>query len=195
MTIRMQCRCGTLRGEIDEAGTYARVTCHCRDCQAYAHWLGTPGLLDGRGGTDIVAMAPSRLRITRGEDQLACMTLTGRTLRWYAACCRTPLGNTARTPSIHYVGVPAVCLAPAAAVDAAVGPEGRCRANAGSAPAPVRRTPLALARVVALLGAGVLGARLRRVRATPFFDDDGRPVRAPMPRTAPAAGAAGGAGR
>ena len=182
MSIRLQCRCGTLQGEIEESGTYARATCYCRDCQAYAHWLGSPGLLDEFGGTDIVAMAPSKLRFTAGQEQLACVTLTGRTLRWYAACCRTPVGNTAASPGVHYVGVSGACLAPAEAVDAALGPARRAVAYARSATGPARATPLALARAGAQVGAGVMRARLRGLRASPFFDPaSGRPVRPPMP--------------
>jgi len=188
MSIRLQCRCGKLQGAIDESGTYARATCYCKDCQAYAHWLGSPGLLDANGGTDIVAMAPSKLHFTRGEEHLACVTLTGRTLRWYAACCRTPLGNTARSPKVHYVGVPATCLAPAEAVDAVVGPAGRARANTGSATGRVRPTPIGMALAGARVAAGVLRARMRGLRHTPFFDDaSGRPVRPPMPPATAAA--------
>ena len=58
--IQVRCRCGTVQGEVDPARPYARVTCYCRDCRAYAQWLGAPGLLDAAGGTDIVATAPSR---------------------------------------------------------------------------------------------------------------------------------------
>jgi hypothetical protein len=189
MPIQLQCRCGSLQGEIDEAGTYARATCYCKDCRAYANWLGTPGLLDERGGTDIVAMAPSRLRLTRGQEHLACMTLTGRVLRWYTTCCRSPVGNTASDPGLHYVGVPVSSLRPEAAITATLGPEGRCVANTGSATAPVRPTPLALARAGARVAAGVLGARMRRQRASPFFEPStGRPVRPPMPRHAAGAG-------
>ncbi|MBJ6979417.1 DUF6151 family protein [Luteimonas sp. MC1895] len=176
--IPLRCRCGQVQREARAARIYARVSCHCRDCQAYARWLGTPGLLDACGGTDIVAMAPSGLRFTAGSGQIACGTLSGRVYRWYAACCRTPLGNTARNPRVHYVGLCTACLPDAAAVDAAVGPAGSCVVHSASANAPVRATPLAFLWGGLCIAKGVLGARLRGQRESPFFDAaTGRPMR------------------
>ena len=86
MTLPFSCRCGQVRGEVGTDRTYVRATCYCKDCRAYAQWLGGPGLLDDAGGVDVVAMAPSRVRFTAGEEQVACMSLSGRGIyRWYAA--------------------------------------------------------------------------------------------------------------
>ncbi len=180
MTIPLRCRCGQVQGEIGTDHTYVRATCYCKDCRAYARWLGTPGLLDDAGGVDIVAMAPSQVRFTAGEAQVACMSLSERgTCRWYAACCRTPLGNTPRSPAVHYVGLSTACMERArGAVDAAFGPAGRCVINTESATAPVRRTPLAYLRGGARIVAGILGAKVRRRRDSPFFDATGQPIRA-----------------
>lgn len=178
----VRCGCGTVQGEADAHGGYARVTCYCRDCRAYAQWLDRPGLLDPAGGTDIVAMAPSRLRYTAGVAEIACATISGRVHRWYAACCRTPLGNTPRNQRIHYVGVPVACLAPAGFVDDAFGPAGRCVVNAESAVSPVAPTRLALAGAGLRIAAGVFGARLRGTRASPFYSErSGEPISAPHP--------------
>lgn len=178
--IQVRCRCGTVQGEVDPARPYARVTCYCRDCRAYAQWLGTPGLLDAAGGTDIVATAPSRLRFRAGEREIACATISGRVHRWYAACCRTPLGNTPRDHRVHYVGLCTACLAPAEAVDAAFGPAGRCVVNAGSATSDVRPTRLAFIGAGLGVMSGILGARLRGRRDSPFYDPgSGEPIRAP----------------
>ncbi len=39
------------------------------------------------------------------------MRLTSRgLLRWYAGCCRTPLGNTLPMPSVPFVGVIHACI-------------------------------------------------------------------------------------
>src|SRR5262249_21727063 len=44
------------------------------------------------------------LEFTEGADQVRCMRLSPKgNHRWYAECCRTPLGNT--IPWIPYVGV------------------------------------------------------------------------------------------
>jgi hypothetical protein len=181
MPIPLRCRCHQVQGELGTARTYVRATCYCKSCQAYAHWLGTPGLTDAAGGSDVVAMSPSQVRFTAGQEQIACMSLSDRgILRWYAACCRTPLGNTPRTPDVHYVGIHTACLEGAGdAVDAAFGPAGRCVINTDSATAPVRATPLAFAFGGLRIAMGILGARLRKLRASPFFDDAGRPIRSP----------------
>src|SRR5690606_35648664 len=178
--IQVRCRCGTVQGEADPARSYARVTCYCRDCRAYAQWLGAAGLLDAAGGTDIVATAPSRLRFRTGEAEIACATISGRIHRWYAACCRTPLGNTPRDHRVHYVGLCTACLAPTEAVDAAFGPADRCVVNADSATSPVRPTRLAFIGAGLGVMTGIFGARLRGQRSSPFYDETtGAPIRAP----------------
>lgn len=181
MNLSLRCRCGQVQGEVGTADTYVRASCYCKDCRDYAQWLGTPGLLDDAGGVDIVAMAPSQLRFTAGEANIACMTLTPRGIyRWYAACCRTPLGNTPREPAVHYVGLSTDCLEPVAA-DAAFGPARRCVINTGSATAPVRTTRVAFVLGGLRILAGIVGAKLRGRRESPFFDPaTGRPIRAPV---------------
>lgn len=100
--MKLACRCGQVEGRIDPRRTHARTSCYCRDCRAFARWLGGVELLDAGGGTDILAMAPDGLRITRGFEKMACMSLGTRgLLRWYASCCRTPLGNVPRDPKVY----------------------------------------------------------------------------------------------
>ena len=171
MSIPLRCRCGHVQGVVGTGDTSVRATCYCKDCRAFAEWLGAPGLLDAAGGVDVVAMAPSQVRITAGQDQVACMSLSERGIhRWYAACCRTPLGNMGRNPAIHYVGMSTACMAGAAAVDAAFGVAGRCVINTGSATAPVKKTPLAFAWGGLRIVAGLLRGKLRGLRQSPFHD-------------------------
>lgn len=179
--MEITCRCGQVRGELDPQRAYTRATCYCGDCRAFARWLGGEGVLDAAGGTDIVPMAPDGLRFTRGFDQVACMSLSPRgVLRWYASCCRTPLGNCGRDAALFYLGVPVVAMAePAASVDAAFGPAHRIVLNTGSATAPVKATPLAFLAGGLRIFAGVLGGKLRRRRNRLFFDAQGQPVRVP----------------
>jgi hypothetical protein len=64
------------------------------------------GVLDAHGGTDIFQMAPARVEITTGADQLRCMRLTeGGLHRWYVDCCKTPVGNTMATRQLPFVGL------------------------------------------------------------------------------------------
>ena len=118
--MKLACRCGQVEGQIDPRRVHARASCYCRDCRAFARWLGSAGLLDSAGGTDILAMAPDALQITRGFEKMACMSLGPRgLLRWYASCCRTPLGNVLRDPKLYYLGVPVPAIAaPADAIEA-----------------------------------------------------------------------------
>jgi len=181
MPLPLKCRCGAVRGEMQPGRAYARATCYCKDCRAYARFLGQPGVLDEAGGTDVVPTAPATVRLTAGAEQVACMSLSPNgTLRWYAGCCRTPLGNTSRNAGLPYLGLVTACLdATPQQLDAAFGPAGRCVLNTGSATAPVRTTPLAFAWGGLRILAGVLGARLRGERGSPFLDVDGQWLRAP----------------
>ncbi len=91
------CRCGSLRGRVASPAPRAvnRVTCFCDDCQAYAHHLRRADLLDARGGSDIVQVAPASLTFLQGHEHIAGLRLTLKGLhRWYARCCNTPMGNT-----------------------------------------------------------------------------------------------------
>ena len=181
MVMALACRCGQLRGELDPARAYARATCYCRDCQAFARFLGQAGVLDASGGTDVVAVAPDGLRITAGGEHLACMSMGPKgLLRWYAACCRTPLANTARDPRMYYTGVVSCMAVVPAGLDAALGPCDRVAVNTASASAPVQSSRLRLLLGGLRIFGPVIAARLRGRRAgAPFFDGQGRPVREP----------------
>jgi hypothetical protein len=114
----LRCRCGTVRGYIDDASSESgtRAVCYCDDCQTFAYFLESSlahgaarfdvgDVLDGSGGTDIYQVASARVVITDGADELCCVRLSPKGLyRYYAGCCRTPVGNTlsARVP---FVGV------------------------------------------------------------------------------------------
>jgi hypothetical protein len=181
MTMQLRCRCGAVRGEMETGRAYARATCYCKDCRAFARFLGQPGVLDASGGTDVVPAAPSAVRFTAGLEHVACMSLSPKgLLRWYASCCRTPLGNTPRDLKLPYAGLVTVCFdASPNAVDAAFGPRDRVVLNTASATAPVRTTPVAFVLGGLRIFAGIVGAGLRRDRASPFFDAGGRPLREP----------------
>lgn len=134
-TIALRCRCGKLRGRVDGKRVAARAVCYCKDCQAYGHFLGT-GVLDPAGGTEVAATLPAAVRFDEGGEQLACMSLGPNGIyRWYARCCRTPIGNTPRDPRTAYVGLVRACLdAPDEQLARALGPL-RCRVRTQSAAA------------------------------------------------------------
>jgi hypothetical protein len=182
--VEVGCDCGAVRGEAritPETGNH--LVCYCDDCQSFAHFLRRAGdVLDAHGGTEIFQMSPARLSITEGRDRLACLRLRpDGLLRWYADCCRSPLGNTHASGKVPFVGL--FCCAvgpPSADVEAALGPV-RARVNARfaqgdvteSEAAPRWSLPMILRFARIVLGAWLRGDR----RRSPFFDPrTGAPV-------------------
>jgi hypothetical protein len=105
----LYCRCREVRGRVKNASAQNvnRVVCYCDDCQAFLQHIGRTDLLDEHGGTDIVQVAPASLSFDRGAERIVALRLSPKGLyRWYASCCKTPLGNTL-TPSIPFVGIAA----------------------------------------------------------------------------------------
>ena len=52
----------------------------------------------------------------------------GGTVRWFARCCNTPIGNTLATPAIPFIGVVTACLQGSGQTSSladAIGPAGR----------------------------------------------------------------------
>lgn len=107
--IAIRCSCGTLEGVARDLSPSVgnRVVCYCKDCQAFARYLGRGAeVLDDAGGTDIFQTSPARVSFARGADRLACVRLTRKgPLRWYARCCDTAIGNTAAGPGVPFVGL------------------------------------------------------------------------------------------
>lgn len=180
MSLPILCRCGSVEGVLSSPQRAARAICYCRDCQAFARFLGKPELtLDALGGTDIVATRPDFVRFTRGADQLRCMSLSEKgMLRWYADCCRTPIGNTPRDPKFPYVGLVHDCIvASTTERDAAFGPA-KTVLNTGSASGAVKPARLSLLFGILRIMRNVFMAKFGgKYRNNPFFDvAAGKPV-------------------
>ena len=179
---RLQCQCGRLAGDVATTTLVNRGLCYCRDCQAFAFFLGhAERTLDDRGGTDIVQISPGAVRFTDGREHLACMRLTATgLLRWYAACCRTPIGNTAPDYRLSFVGLIDRCLDdPARSLDASFGPS-NMRVHTGSAWGEPKLRQRGLAVAALRFARMLLRARLTGTyRDTPFFGRDGVPVVTP----------------
>lgn len=104
---KLRCRCGEVHGRVTNPSPKVvnRMVCYCEDCQAFLHHLGRADLLDAHGGTDIVQVAPASLSFDRGSERIVGLRLTPRGLyRWYASCCKAPVGNTLG-PAIPFVGI------------------------------------------------------------------------------------------
>jgi len=179
----LRCRCGKLQGHVVLHAAAVRAICYCKDCQAYARFLGTPDIADRDGGTEVIAMLPRQVHFASGADALACMSLSERgLLRWYARCCNTPIGNTPRNPKLPYAGLVHNCLEGGSpSIEASFG-RSRVAVNTRSARNEVRSTPIATTFAVARLMSASLGSRLSGAyRDNPFFtpgtDRPIRPVR------------------
>ena len=181
----LRCRCGTLRGQVSHPEKVSRGVCYCKDCQAFAHFLGTTGdILDEAGGTDVLATAAKHISFTQGTQTLACMSLSEKgMLRWYASCCNTPIGNTPRTMKLAHVGLIHTCLEdPPKTLDAVFGPV-RMRLNTQSAKGAAKPKVMPLSAIASMLPylASLARARLDgSYQRTPFFvPDRGTPVVVP----------------
>jgi hypothetical protein len=166
---------GIARG-LSPSSTF-RFVCYCKDCQAFARFLGCLDVLDAAGGTDIVQMPPARVTLAAGADALRCLALadTSHVLRWYSDCCRTPIANTAKSPRFPLVAIIRCFIDHAAngrSRDAVLGPP-LCRIYEDSAVGPLPPTaPPPLSFGVSLLRATMVLRWWMRglARPTPFFD-------------------------
>jgi hypothetical protein len=178
----LQCRCGTLKGFIDTSNPVNRAVCYCRDCQAFAHYLGRSSeILDGNGGTDVVQTIPAKVTLTR--ENLACIRLTEKGLvRWYAKCCNTPIGNTTANYRVSFVGLIHNCLdvAPASLNDS-FGPVRMWSFSKNAKPKIDKGSPFGMVPGILRILGMVLAARLNGAyKRTPFFfTDTGIPIVTP----------------
>jgi hypothetical protein len=179
----LQCRCGAVKGQVNRDSGANRCVCYCRDCQAFAHFLNRADeILGASGGTDIVQTRAADVSFTEGKDSLACMRLTPNgMLRWYAACCNTPIGNTLTNPKISYIGLVHNCLeAGGAKLEDSFGPV-RAHVNTESTRGKVQSSSLALVAMILRFIALVARARIDgSYRHSPFFvADTGLPIAVP----------------
>ncbi len=179
----LRCRCGTLKGYVSHPERVSRGVCYCKDCQAFAHFLGKTGdILDEMGGTDVIATLPKYLTFTQGFEALACMSLTEKgMLRWYARCCNTPIGNTPGDFRFSFVGLVHTCLEdPSRTLESSFGPV-RMRVNTRNAKGRPKSMPISTVASVLRFSISLVHARLDgSYKRTPFFAPDrGTPVISP----------------
>ena len=189
--LALKCDCGAFRGVLRRAGPRhgSRVVCYCKSCQAFAHFLGhAETVLDANGGTDVYQVSPGRLEILQGAEKLACVHLTrAPTLRWYADCCRAPIGNTLNTNRLPFIGLIHTCIDSAESpggLDALIGPV-RARLNGESATGDTANLEITEGTPISLywrFGKLVLMTKLRgEHKRSPLFDrDTGLPIVKPI---------------
>ena len=139
-------------------------------------------MLNGLGGTEIVATLPKHVHFTQGLEALACMSLSDRgLLRWYASCCNTPIANTPRDFKTPYVGLIHSCLAKdAPSLDDSFGPV-RMVLQTKSVKGKVKSTPVSNVVTLLKIMKAVVATRISgNYKLNPFFvEDSGTPIRQP----------------
>ncbi|WP_413287546.1 DUF6151 family protein [Bdellovibrio sp. HCB337] len=178
--MQFKCRCGNVSGVIQQETELQglRFICMCKDCQAYAHFLGNPeSILDANGGTEVVPVFPKLLQITKGFEHVRGVKLSEKTglFRWYAGCCRSPIANSLPSQA-GYIGLVAARLGDLNRET--LGPI-RLRVNGESGIPPLpegthKGTPSSWFFVI--LGQ-ILRMYLKRwKRPNPFFDASNKPI-------------------
>lgn len=155
------CQCGgvTVAATVSVAKppgwTHSRLVCYCGDCRRFVEELEarrvrarpeSPSVaarfLNASGGTDLLQVHSSRVRIEAGADRLRVMRLSPakRALsRLYASCCHTPVLNVFGADPWNS-GMPMVTMFLAGAREHPCGPNAK-HVFAEEATAPVRVAP------------------------------------------------------
>jgi hypothetical protein len=173
MSYRIQCQCGALQGQLAQPQRAVRGVCYCKDCRAYVSHLDKGAqALDSLGGMEFVATQAKYLSFTAGLENLACLSLSDQgALRWYATCCNTPIGNTARDWKLPCLGLVHTCLKADEAAFERAFPRLQMRVSTESAFAPP--PGMRLRTLVTLMGfiPSVMMGRLNgSYKSTPFFN-------------------------
>jgi hypothetical protein len=173
MTHPFRCSCGAVSGVVENTRHATHSRCYCLDCQAFARFLGREAeLLDERGGSEGVQTLPKDVVFQTGMDRLACVRLSDKgLLRWYAACCKTPIGNTPPTSKLPFVGLSRACLENAApSVEQSFGPVRFSLHTGGARGQPKPRPFGRLGFLLWLIGNRRRARRTGGFKLNPFFD-------------------------
>ena len=191
MSIELKCECGALQGNITLSTKLGRrIVCMCDDCQAYAHFLGRADqILDKNGGTDIFPVRPCDLHLTHGLQNLKCMRLSDQGMyRWYAGCCKTPIGNSMTSPKVPYIGLITKLIENTAgqSADAVAGPvHARVLGKFGIGPLPPGTSQKVSFKMIAGVIQFLVPALLKKAyEPSPFFKSVGEPIVEPQILTA-----------
>lgn len=181
----IKCSCGKVSGVARNlsASTTNHVMCSCKGCQSYAHFLGRADDMLDDGGSNIFQMDPKYFEITSGMENVACMRVTKEgPVRWYADCCKTPLGNGFPKGGVPFLGVLPICLGHKGTSDAVVKLVGRVRGHINQQKSigmgeKLRNGGMFIRFAFKLLGWRISGGKSWK----PFFDERTlRPIRKPL---------------
>lgn len=152
------------------------MVCYCNDCQDFLSIMERSDRLDKFGGTEIVPVYPSDIKILQGKEYLQCHRLTKNGLyRWSASCCISPIANTrAEFPWVGlfhstFTSIDSNSLNRLGKI--------KCRIFGRDAKkgAPFPISPkIGFSDMLVVLPFVIKGKILKKHRHSPFFEDDGR---------------------
>jgi len=174
----ISCSCGELQGEIRGPKAGVRAICYCKDCQIFAAYLDKANdVLDESGGTEVIGLRHSNILFTHGIDNLKCVSLSKNgLLRWYAGCCKTPIGNTPRNFKVSHIGLIHNCIVQQPSSSEKVFGPVQLRVNTDSAKKPVKELKPTIS-VISHYVFSILKERLSgRYKLSPFFKESGEPL-------------------
>ena len=182
--VPLKCSCGTVTGVASgvSASVGNRLICCCASCQKFAHYLEQGDrVLDEFGGTDIFQMPISNFKLITGKDQVRCVHITeGGPYRWYADCCKTPMGNTGG-PGLPFIGMIHNFMDDAGSRDENLGPV-QAYGHTGDAIKTIpaeQRTGSTFGMIVRFLFKLLTWKLQGKNKPNPLFDSAGNPISEP----------------
>jgi hypothetical protein len=107
--LQFACDCGAVAGRIALPAPIDGecVVCHCTDCRDFVRLCGKADrMLDPLGGLALFNFRGSRLQIVQGRERMASLHMTDKpVLRWFAACCGTPLFNSFANNRVPFLDI------------------------------------------------------------------------------------------
>ena len=170
-----QCICGAVQFTVSPEKA-ARCICYCKDCQAFARHFSREDWLEHASGSDLLQAMPHEVRLAVGAEHLACLKLSDKgPIRWYAACCGTPICNTGASRRVPLASMLVRGFGPEAALPAIT-----AHVNRKGATARIEGDMGSTGKLVRLfLSRAALSVLTGKHRKTPFFDAAGAPVARP----------------
>lgn len=178
MTHLISCECGKVQGEILIPSKGVRAICYCKDCQEFAAYLGrAEKILDSNGGTEVVGLRQSNIRIRDDEGYIQCVQLKPKGLfRWYAACCNTPIGNTFSNYKVSHIGLIHNFITHLPRTHEEAFGAVKLQVNTSSATAPVIEQKAKIGVIVSYVFSLLRERLCRRYKLSPLFTCSGKPI-------------------
>ncbi|MEM7753457.1 MAG: DUF6151 family protein [Pseudomonadota bacterium] len=165
------CVCGSVEAELPSAGNH--LVCYCESCRGFVEQLGKGDRLDAAGGSALFQVSPDQVRFTKGAEHLRWMKLSPKgPMRWYTACCNTPMANTLANRAIAFASFQVHDIAPQDALA-----EVSARVHLKGALAHVEGRTGGIGPLLAsLLGRSAKSWVTGAWKRNPFFDASGTPI-------------------